>query len=115
MYMYHHGYKYSKRNKSNNTIVLNDRSNTLLDLGDRIYKEKMNYDIDNEFKPADVGESIVKGFQMLREMLEFVVFTLLLMVGLIVGTLCGLGITGIVTAMGVWDMSKKFWKNIKNT
>jgi len=107
-HMLHHGSKYSKRNQSNNTIALVYRSGVILDMVDKIHKEIM-------YRQNEMGESIVSGSKLVKEMFEFLAFILIFILTISIGTLVTIGVVGVVFFMYVWDTSKYFWKNIKNT
>lgn len=107
-HMLHHGSKYSKRSQSNNTIALVYRSGVILDMVDKIHKEIM-------YRQNEMGESIVSGSKLVKEMFEFLAFILIFILTISIGTLVTIGVVGVVFFMYVWDTSKYFWKNIKNT
>jgi len=106
--MIHHGNKYNKRFKSLNSITLIDSSNLVLGMDDKIHKEVM--DRDNDF-----GDSLVSGSKLVKEIFEFLAFILIFIMTISIGTLLTIGVVGVVFLMYLWDTSKYFWKNIKNT
>jgi len=108
LYMIHHGNKYNKRFKSLNSITLIDSSNLVLGMDDKIHKEVM--DRDNDF-----GDSLVSGSKLVKEIFEFLAFILIFIMTISIGTLLTIGVVGVVFLMYLWDTSKYFWKNIKNT
>ncbi len=107
-HMIHHGNKYNKRFKSLNSITLIDSSNLVLGMDDKIHKEVM--DRDNDF-----GDSLVSGSKLVKEIFEFLAFILIFIMTISIGTLLTIGVVGVVFLMYLWDTSKYFWKNIKNT
>ena len=107
-HMIHHGNKYNKRFKSFNSITLIDSSNLVLGMDDKIHKEVM--DRDNDF-----GDSLVSGSKLVKEIFEFLAFILIFIMTISIGTLLTIGVVGVVFLMYLWDTSKYFWKNIKNT
>ena len=108
LYMIHHGNKYNKRFKSLNSITLIDSSNLVLGMDNKIHKEVM--DRDNDF-----GDSLVSGSKLVKEIFEFLAFILIFIMTISIGTLLTIGVVGVVFLMYLWDTSKYFWKNIKNT
>ena len=110
-HMLHHGSKYSKRNQSNNTIALVYRSGVILDMVDKIHKEVMR----ESYSSNDIGDSMVTGWKLVKEIIEFLAFILIFILTISIGTLLSIGVVGVVFFMYVWDTSKYFWKSIKNT
>ena len=107
-HMIHHGNTYKRRNRCSNSITLIDSSNRILDMVNKIHKEVMVRD-------NDFGDSLVSGSKLVKEIFEFLVFILIFILTISIGTLLSIGIVGVVFLMYLWDTSKYFWKSIKNT
>ena len=111
-HMLHHGSKHSKRIQSNSATNLVHRSGVILDMDDTIHKEVMDREY---YSSEDIGDSMVSGWKMVKEIIEFLAFILLFILTISLGTIITIGVVGVVFFLYVWDTSKYFWKNIKNT
>ena len=111
-HMLHHGSKHSKRIQSNSATNLVHRSGVILDMDDTIHKEVMDREY---YSPEDIGDSMVSGWKIVKEIIEFLAFILLFILTISLGTMITIGVVGVVFFLYVWDTSKYFWKNIKNT
>ena len=110
-HMIHHGNTYNRRNRCSNSITLVDSSNRILDMVDKIHKEVMR----ETYSSNDIGDSMVTGWKLVKEIIEFLAFILIFILTISIGTLLSIGVVGVVFFMYVWDTSKYFWKSIKNT
>ena len=112
LHMLHHGSEYNKRVQGNTTSALVHRSSSILGMDDTIHKEVMNRE---NYSPDEVGDSMVSGWKIVKEIIEFLAFILIFILTISLGTLITIGVVGVVFFMYIWDTSKYFWKNIKNT
>ena len=84
----------------------------VLGMDDTIHKEVMNRE---SYSSDDIGDSMVSGWKIVKEIIEFLAFILIFILTISLGTIITIGVVGVVFFLYVWDTSKYFWKNIKNT
>ena len=111
LHVLHHGSRDNRRIEGNRTSDTIRSSSVVLDMVDKIYKEVMR----DNYSSDDVGDSMVTGWKLVKEIIEFLIFILIFILAISLGTLVTIGVTAVVFFMYVWDTSKYFWKNIKNT
>ena len=110
MYVIHHGdNKRCKGNVATTNIRINDM---VLGLVDSILQEKV---IKENYTTDDIGNSMITGSKLVREIIEFLLFLLVFISTIALGAFIAIGVFVMVFFMYVWDSSKNFWKTLKNT
>ena len=104
-------YGNNKRCKSNMAITHYHNDSMVLGLVDSILQEKMS----KNYSTDDIGDSMVLGWKLVREIIEFFLFLSVMVLSLGVGFVVAGFISMVVFIMYLWDISKNFWKRIKKT
>ena len=110
MYIIHHGD--NKRCKGNVAITNTRTNNRVLGLVDSLLQEKV---IKENYTTDDVGNSMITGSKLVKEIIEFLLFLLIFISTIALGAFIAIGVFVMVFFMYVWDSSKNFWKTLKNT
>ena len=105
-------YGNNKRCKGSMAVYPTHRSDMVLGMVNQILQEKM---IKENYSTDDIGDSMVSGWKIVKEIIEFLAFILIFILTISLGTIITIGVVGVVFFLYVWDTSKYFWKNIKNT
>lgn len=102
----HHGD--NRRYKGHVAITTIRRSGLVLDMVDTIHKEIM-------IRENDMGDSIVNGWKLIRDTIEFFLYLSLLVFSIGIGFVVAVILTMVVFIMYLTDTSINFWKLIKKT
>ncbi len=105
-------YGNNKRCKGSMAVYPTHRSDMVLGMVNQILQEKM---IKENYSTDDIGDSMISGWKLVRDLIGFFLFIMVMMFSIGVGTIISLIVFGVVFLMYLWDTSKFFWKNLKKT
>ena len=105
-------YGNNKRYKGGMAVYPTHGSDMVLGMVNQILQEKM---IKENYSTDDIGDSMISGWKLVRDLIGFFLFIMVIMFSIGVGTIISLIVFGVVFLMYLWDTSKFFWKNLKKT
>ena len=103
-------YGNNKRCKGGMAVYPTHGSDMVLGMVNQILQEKM---IKENYSTDDIGDSMISGWKLVRDLIGFFLFIMVIMFSIGVGTIISLIVFGVVFLMYLWDTSKFFWKNLK--
>ncbi len=105
-------YGNNKRCKGIMAVNHTNRSDMVLGMVNQILQEKM---IKENYSTDDIGDSMVSGWKLVKESIEFLLFLCILAITLGVGFVVAGIVLLVIFFMYLWDTSKFFWKSLKKT